>query len=130
MEWALVILFGVAALLLILSYTLTRKAKKAEQRELELFSIGFMEEINKLQKQIRDVELDSEILAIQAGIDRTNLEEHILMREILDLYKRGYSLSSIASEKSMTEDEIEELLSPFIKQKEGRKAANERENGN
>ncbi|MFS0863805.1 hypothetical protein [Fredinandcohnia sp. 179-A 10B2 NHS] len=126
MEWALVILFGAAAVLLILSYTLTKKAKKAEHRELELYSISFMEEINKLQQQMRDIELDSEILANEAGIDTTDRKQRILLREALDLYKRGYSLSSIATEKDMTEIEVQELLSPFMKQKEeGRQVAND-----
>nr|WP_309099478.1 hypothetical protein [Fredinandcohnia onubensis] len=126
MEWALVILFGVAAVLLILSYALTKKAKKAEQRELELYSISFMEEINKLQQQIRNLELDNEILKNQAGIDTTDMEQHELLRDVLDLYKRGYSVSSIANEKNISEIEVQSMLSPFTKQKEGRKAANDR----
>lgn len=126
MEWALVILFGVAAVLLILSYALTKKAKKAEQRELELYSISFMEEINKLQQQIRNLELDNEILKNQAGIDTTDMEQHELLRDVLDLYKRGYSVSSIANEKNINEIEIQGMLSPFTKQKEGRQAANDR----
>lgn len=126
MEWALVILFGVAAVLLILSYTLTKKAKKVEQRELELFSVSFMEEINKLQQQMRNLELDNEILANQAGIDTTDKEHRGLLRDALDLYKRGYSVTSIANEKKLSEIEVQGLLSPFIKQTEGRKAANDR----
>lgn len=126
MEWALVILFGVAAVLLILSYALTKKAKKAEQRELELYSISFMEEINKLQQQIRNLELDNEILKNQAGIDTTDMEQHELLRDVLDLYKRGYSVSSIANEKNISEIEVQGMLSPFTKQKEGRQAANDR----
>lgn len=126
MEWALVILFGVAAVLLILSYALTKKAKKVEQRELELYSISFMEEINKLQQQIRNLELDNEILKNQAGFDTTDMEQHELLRDVLDLYKRGYSVSSIANEKNISEIEVQGMLSPFTKQKEGRIAANDR----
>jgi low affinity Fe/Cu permease len=126
MEWALVILFGVAAVLLILSYALTKKAKKAEQRELELYSISFMEEINKLQQQIRNLELDNEILKNQVGIDTTDTEQHELLRDVLDLYKIGYSVSSIATEKNISEIEVQGMLSPFTKQKEGRQAANDR----
>ncbi|WP_052307729.1 hypothetical protein [Bacillus timonensis] len=126
MEWALVILFGVAAVLLILSYALTKKAKKAEQRELELYSISFMEEINKLQQQMRKLELDTEILKNQVGIDTTDSEQHELLRDMLDLYKRGYSVSSIANEKNISEIEVQGMLSPFTKQKEGRIVANDR----
>ncbi|MCC3357341.1 hypothetical protein [Bacillus sp. REN16] len=126
MEWALVILFGVAAVLLILSYALTKKAKKAEQRELELYSVSFMEEINKLQEQMRNLELDNEILANQAGIDTTDKEHRALLRDALDLYKRGYSVTSIANETNQSEIEVQGLLSPFMKQAEGRKAANDR----
>ncbi|WP_449540179.1 hypothetical protein [Ferdinandcohnia sp. Marseille-Q9671] len=127
MEWALVILFGVAAVLLILSYALTKKAKSAEKRELELFSIGFMEEINKLQSQMRDLELDNEILANQAGIDTSDQTQRELLRQVLDLYKRGYSITSIANETNMTENEVQGMLTPFSKQKEERRlVANER----
>ncbi|WP_453996649.1 hypothetical protein [Bacillus nitroreducens] len=123
MEWALVILFGIAAGMLILSYTLTKKAKKAEQRELELYSVTFMEEINKLQQQMRKLELDNEILANQTGIDTTDQTQRELLRDVLDLYKRGYSIASIADEKQLSEIDIQSMLSPFMKQTEGRKVA-------
>lgn len=123
MEWALVRLFGIAAGMLILSYTLTKKAKKAEQRELELYSVTFMEEINKLQQQMRKLELDNEILANQTGIDTTDQTQRELLRDVLDLYKRGYSIASIADEKQLSEIDIQSMLSPFMKQTEGRKVA-------
>ena len=40
-------------------------------------------------------------------------QQRILYREILDLYKRGYSAESIALKKQLSVDEIEQLLSPF-----------------
>lgn len=94
------IIWGSSGIAYFILYTY-EKSKKAEQRELELYSVSFMEEINKLQQQMRNLELDNEILANQAGIDTTNKEQRELLRDALDLYKRGYSVTSIANEKEL-----------------------------
>lgn len=57
MEWALAIIFGIAALLLIYSFVKTNHEKKAEQRELDLLYISTTQEITKLQKQVQNLEL-------------------------------------------------------------------------
>ena len=126
MEWALIILFTIAALLLILSFIKTKQALKKEQREIDIVHFSVMEEINQLQNQIRNIELDGEITAQEAGIKKMSSEERLLLRESLDLYKRGYSIEGIAAEKRMNENEIEHLLAPYLSSKdEGRYVANE-----
>lgn len=125
MEWALVILFATATLLLILSVIKTRQASKKELREIDMIHISMMEELKQLQKQIRDLELDKEIIAQEAGI-QTSTEERVITREVLDLYKRGYSNESIAAKKQLTENEVESLLSPYLITKvERRNVAND-----
>jgi predicted DNA-binding protein YlxM (UPF0122 family) len=53
-------------------------------------------------------------------------QEKLFMREVLDLYKRDYSMASIAEKKQVPVSEIEELLAPFQTLKnERRKVANE-----
>ena len=48
-----------------------------------------------------------------------------LKRELLDLYKRGYSLEGIAKEKRLPVDEVEKKLNPYIRQvHEGGKVVN------
>lgn len=119
MEWALVILFGVAILLLILSFFKTKQSSKVDER-IEGISLNFMEEVHQLQEQIRNIELDAEITAQQAGVLAASSEQRLLLREVLDLHKRGYSLDSIAAKKQLSQSEIERLLRPYMKNKGGR----------
>lgn len=119
MEWALAILFGAAILLLILSFSKTKGATKVEQ-QLEDISLTFMDEVHQLQQQLRNIEIDAEITAQEAGILAASSPERILLRDALDLYKRGYSLESIATKKRMNHNEIEQLLAPYMKNKEER----------
>ena len=112
MEWAIALLFAAAVVLLILSFSKNNQQSKSFEKQLEETTFTYMEEINKLQEQIRNLELDSEIIAVQAGL-LNGSGQRILHREILDLYKRGYSAESIALKKQISADEIEQLLSPF-----------------
>ena len=112
MEWAIALLFAAAVVLLILSYSKNNQQSKSFEKQLEETTFTYMEEINKLQEQIRNLELDSEITAVQAGL-MNGAGQRIVYREILDLYKRGYSAESIALKKQLSVDEIEQLLSPF-----------------
>jgi hypothetical protein len=112
MVWAIALLFAAAVVLLILSYSKNNQQSKSFEKQLEETTFTYMEEINKLQEQIRNLELDSEIIAVQAGL-LNGSGQRILHREILDLYKRGYSAESIALKKQLSVDEIEQLLSPF-----------------
>jgi isochorismate hydrolase len=111
MEWALGLLVGTAALLLIFSFMQNRHVAKSEQRKLDTMYLGMMEEINKLQTQVKSIEIDGEITAQEVGITP---QERQLLRELLDLYKRGYSMESIASKIQVNEDELQELLAPYI----------------
>jgi len=126
MEWALVLLIGVAALLLIISFFKFKKLSKDEQQEIDLVSISLKQEIEELKLHIRHLEIDMEIIANEAGLQSSTSKERLLMRDILDLYKRGYSIDSIAAEKKLSVDVTEELLSPYKSSYvEGRNAANE-----
>ena len=113
MEWAIALLFAAAVVLLILSFSKNNQQSKSFEKQLEETTFTYMEEINKLQEQVRNLELDSEIIAVQAGFVNGSGQQRILYREILDLYKRGYSAESIALKKQLSVDEIEQLLSPF-----------------
>lgn len=119
MGWALTILFSAAILLLILSYFKTWQTSKGEQ-QIEHISLTFMEEVHKLQQQIRNIELDAEITAQEAGVLAASSEKRNLLRDVLDLHKRGYSMESIAKKKQLTKYEIENLLTPYIKNKSER----------
>jgi hypothetical protein len=123
MEWALTTLFIISALLFVYSFYKNKHAAKEEQREIDSIYMSMMEEINKLQNQIRSLELESEISAQKAGLTKKDLT---LLRELLDLYKRNYTMEGIASKLKLELKEVEEMLSPFKGSKnEGRKVANE-----
>lgn len=122
MEWTLAILFGVAILLFILSFVKTNQSSKQIEQHIDHINFSLMDEINMMKQQIRGLELDSEITAQEAGLS----SDRHLLREILDFHKRGYSFESIALKKHLTEIEIENLLTPYIKSKnEGGKVEND-----
>ncbi len=126
MEWALAILFSTAVILLIVSFIKAKNSSKLEQREIDSVYVSLMEEVNKLQEQLRAVELDAEITAQEARVLGVNSKERVLLRELLDLYKRGYTLEGIADKTQLNEKEVEYLLAPYMTSKiERRKVANE-----
>lgn len=125
MEWTLAGLFLLSAILLTISLLKSNRAAKEEHKQIDLIHIATMKEINALQESIRNMELDMEVITMDAGI-QLSAEEKLLKREVLDLYRRNYSIESIAEMKQVPESEIEQLLAPFQEVKdEGRAAANE-----
>lgn len=125
MEWALAGLFIISALLLIFSILKTSKSAKEEHHQIDLVHIATMKEIEALKQLLRNMELDMEVVTKKAGI-QLSLDEIRFTREVLDLYKRNYSIASIAEKKQVPENEIEQMLAPFQKlTDEGSQAANE-----
>ncbi|MFB5281847.1 hypothetical protein [Peribacillus sp. Hz7] len=118
MAWALAILFGAAVILFILSFIKTDSPKVEDH--LEKISLTFGEEVNQLQEKIRTLEIDAEITAQEAGIMAASSEQRILLREVLDLHKRGYSVESIAMKTGQNTNEIERLIAPYVKTKQER----------
>ena len=117
MEWTLAGLFVISALLLVFSLVKTYRDSKAQHKEIDLVHVSLMKEINSIQDSIRDIELDIEVVMKEAGI-QLSADEKLLMREVIDLYRRNYSIESIAEKKQVTENEIEELLTPYLKIKD------------
>ncbi|XJZ28930.1 hypothetical protein ACF5W4_09145 [Bacillota bacterium Lsc_1132] len=125
MGWTLAGLFGISAILLILSIIKSLQASKEEQKRIDLAHIALVKDINDLQESIRNIELNMEVIMKEAGIQLSPNEIQI-RREVLDLYKRGYSIESIAEKKQVSESEISQMLAPFQAQPEERgKVANE-----
>ena len=119
MLWALAILFGAALILFIVSFIKTDSVKVEEQ--LEQITSTFGDEVSQLQMQIRNLEIDAEIMAQEAGLLSGPSEKWSLLHDVLDLYKRGYSIDSIAAKKERSIEEIEDMLAPYIKAKEERR---------
>lgn len=111
MEWALAILFAIAIGLLIFSLFKMKQASVNEQREIDGIYFSMLKENDALKNQMRNLELDIEVITGQS-LDITS-SDRILLRELLDLYKRGYTIQGIAAEKQIDENEVEQLLAPF-----------------
>lgn len=125
MEWTLAGLFVLSTILLIFSIIKSAHASKVEQKQIDLVHVSNMKEISAIQESIRNMELDMEVFRQETGIQLSS-DEKLFKREVLDLYKRNYSISSIAELKQVPESEIEQLLAPFQASKdEGRQVANE-----
>jgi hypothetical protein len=120
MGWMLGILFGAAIVLLVLSFVQTKQSAAKLEQHIDQVSFSLMNEVNQLQQQIRNVEFDTEIIVHETGILAGSPEHRTMLKEMLDLNKRGYSFESIASEKQLTIQEVENFLSPYIKTKDER----------
>ncbi|MBS4219164.1 hypothetical protein KHA96_12635 [Bacillus sp. FJAT-49711] len=120
MEWVLIILFGAAVLLLILSFIKSMKSSSKMEKQIDQISNSFMDDMYQLEQKIRNLELDAEITAQEAGILPVSSEHRLLLRDMLDLHKRGYSYDSIATKTQLTKEEVDRLLAPYIKAKDER----------
>ena len=117
MGWAIAILFGTAVVLLILSFIKTTQTNSQLEQQIEHVSISVLNEVHELEKQLRNIQLDAEITAQQSGAAPAESEERFMLREMLDLHKRGYSIESIASKNQLTPNEVEHMLAPYMTRK-------------
>jgi hypothetical protein len=103
----------------LLGYSLFKSYRdsKVEKKQIDLVHVSMMKEINSIQDSIRDIELDIEVVIKEAGI-QLSADEKLFMREVIDLYRRNYSIESIAEKKEVPETEIEQLLTPYLKVKD------------
>jgi hypothetical protein len=63
------------------------------------------------------MQLDAEITAQQSGAMEASSEERLMLRDMLDMHKRGYSIESIASKKQLPSTEVERMLTPYMTRK-------------
>lgn len=117
MGWAIAILFGTAVVLLIISFIKTTQSNSQLEQQIEHVSISVLNEVHDLEKQLRNIQLDAEITAQQSGAAPAESEERFMLREMLDLHKRGYSIESIASKKQLPPNEVERMLAPYMTRK-------------
>lgn len=120
MEWVLAILLGAAVLLLILSFFKSMQSSSKFEKQIDLLSSSFTDDVYQLEQKIRNLELDAEITAQEAGVLPGSSKERLLLRDVLDLHKRGYSFDSIATKTQLTMNEVDHLLAPYIKAKDER----------
>ncbi|MFS0784458.1 hypothetical protein [Bacillus sp. 1P06AnD] len=116
MEWALAILFGAAIVLLILSFSISNKKSKEQEEENNAYYATIMKELKDLQDKTRDIELDIEIIAQEAGM-KLSPEERVKLREAVDMHRRKYSTESIAKKIELSESEVKRMLAPYVKPK-------------
>ncbi|BCB02888.1 hypothetical protein [Bacillus sp. KH172YL63] len=114
MGWIITILFGTAVVLLVISFVKTTQSNSKLEQQIEHVSISVLNEVHELEKQLRNIQLDAEITAQQAGVAPAASDERLLLREMLDLQKRGYSFESIAAQTKLKPHEVEHMLTPYI----------------
>ncbi|MFC5731711.1 hypothetical protein [Cytobacillus gottheilii] len=120
MGWVIAVLFGAAAVLLVLSFIKARKTAASTDQQIDQLSFSLMDEIHQLKQQIRNLELDSEIADTEAGIAADEKERKNTLREMLEMHRRGYSFESIAMKMKLTPNEVQQVLAPYMKQKDER----------
>ncbi|KAB2332003.1 hypothetical protein [Bacillus mesophilum] len=120
MGWVIAVLFGAAAVLLVLSFIKARKTAASTDQQIDQLSFSLMDEIHQLKQQIRNLELDSEIADTEAGIAADEKDRKNTLREMLEMHRRGYSFESIAMKMKLTPDEVQQVLAPYMKQKDER----------
>lgn len=113
MEWTFAVLLGIAVLLLIVSLIKTKKLTSKVEQEIDQMNLTYTDELYKLKQRIKQVEIDGEIIAHESGVISIQSAERKKLREALELYKRGYSIESIASKTQTTLEEMQKLLSPY-----------------
>ncbi|TMU88226.1 hypothetical protein FGG79_09045 [Bacillus sp. BHET2] len=114
MGWIIAILFGAAVLLLIISLIKTTQSNSKLEQQIEHVSISVLNEVHELEKQLRNMQLDAEITAQQAGAAPAASNERLMLREMIDLQKRGYSVESIAAQTKLKPNEVEHMLAPYV----------------
>ncbi|MFK4997955.1 hypothetical protein ACI2OX_12510 [Bacillus sp. N9] len=113
MEWVLAILFATAIFLLIVVFVKEKQSSLKTEKEVDQLTFSVMDEVHQLQEQIRKLEIDGEITVQEAGLLAIDSEHRLQLRALLYLYKRGYSIETIAKKQRLTVDEVTSLLSPI-----------------
>jgi hypothetical protein len=117
MGWTIVILLLIAIALLVMSFVRNNQNEKTIEQQIDQMTYTFKDEIYQLQQNLRNVEIDGEITAHVSGNPISNADRSLL-RELLNLHRRGYSLETIASKKQLSIEEIERLMAPYAKKNE------------
>lgn len=120
MGWVIAVLFGAAVVLFVLSFIKAKKTDVSTDQQIDQLSFTLMDEIDQLKQQIRKLELDSEIAETEAGISAEEKERKSTLREMLEMHRRGYSFDSIGMKMKLTPNEVQQVLAPYMKQKEER----------
>lgn len=123
MGWTITALIIAAIILLIFSMYKNKEAFQKEQREIDIVHMSLMEEIRKLQDEVRLLNIENEILSEKMGF---NHDERELTRKLLELYLKNFTMEMIAARLHLEISEVEKLLAPYMSFKnEGSNVANE-----
>lgn len=117
MGLTIVILLIIAIALLVMSFVKNKQNEKTIEQQIDQMTYTFKDEIYQLQQHLRNVEIDGEITAHESGLSTSNADRSLL-RELLNLHRRGYSIETIASKKQLSTEEVERLIAPYVKKNE------------
>lgn len=112
MEWFIISLLSLSAILFLLSF-FQKDSTEAVEKQVENMSIQLMQEIYYLKKKVNALEeeymIDSGNLS---GADRKKdiYRQSLTRDDVLAMYEEGYSVEDIASMTDSDSNDIEELL--------------------
>lgn len=110
LEWVIISLFILSAILLLLSFSQKNPHQEIEQ-QLENMSIQLMQEIYYLKKKVKILEEEYMIDETSIYADSpVNAYQSITRDDVLSMHEEGHSVEDIALITDTPVDQIEELL--------------------
>ncbi|MEY8733522.1 hypothetical protein ABES21_23560 [Peribacillus frigoritolerans] len=113
METLIVLLFSLAIVLLIISFSGKDKVAKLEE-DLEQMTLMYMQDIYQLKKKVKILEeefviQDAPVPSVkdQSTVTSNDIEpiHEILKSQVLSLYSQGLTLDQIARQSSLTKEQ-------------------------
>lgn len=111
MEIIIIILFSISFLLFVLSFLMKDRTKELE-KQIDTFSMTFMQEFYQMKKKIRI--LEEELLASSDEkyyLNKSSTKSNDLLTEVMEYYHSGYSIEKIAHLTTLSENEVYSLIS-------------------
>ncbi|MCR6110439.1 hypothetical protein HXA35_08875 [Bacillus sp. A301a_S52] len=112
MQWIIIGLFSLSAILFLLSF-FQKDSNKEIENQVENMSIQMMQEIYYLKKKIKVLEeeflMDSHKLSEQE-VAAATASKSLTRDDVLSLYEEGYSIAHIADMTNSHIDDIEEMM--------------------
>ena len=111
METSIIILFSISIILFILSFSKKDQTKELE-KQIDTFSMNFMQELYQLKKKIRI--LEEELLTSSDEkyyLHKASSKSNDLLTEVMEYYHSGYPIAKIAKLTTLSENEVYNLIS-------------------
>ena len=105
-------LFSLSALLFILSFFYKGPEAKIE-KEIEQFSLEYLQEMYQLKKRIRVLEeeiMQEDSLSEPALLNNPYPVHEVIQNKVVHLYRQGLSIDEIAKQSALSKNEVSRIL--------------------